>query len=281
MKKIYIFLVMFVCTLNFCSGQVLLAKWTFPTGTEADSIPDAGIPANLVKAIHTGGGTSAIDFSKNGYTTKSAQATGWDNGNGTKFWIIEISATGYENIAISSRQQSGGANPGPKDFKLQYRVGTAGTWTDVPDATITVANDWTTSYVDSISLPVECNDQASLLIRWLMTSNDDSAGGIVASTGISKIDDIYVYGIDITGISRLVNSVSIDIYPNPADNYFFISDKDIKGTDIINITGQVVVRYSRHNTEGFDISSLLPGLYIVKMYRANDLIPVEKKLIIR
>ena len=69
------------------NGQTTLAGWTFPTGTSADAAADQGIASAFVKVI-SAEGTSAIDFSKNGNTTKSAQATGWDGGNDKKFWQV-------------------------------------------------------------------------------------------------------------------------------------------------------------------------------------------------
>jgi len=107
MKKFCIAVCILFLGISVAQSQVLLARWTFPTGNASDSIADGGIAANLNKAIHTEGGTSAIDFSKNGYTTKAAQATGWDNGADLKCWIVEITTANYENLKISSRQQSG------------------------------------------------------------------------------------------------------------------------------------------------------------------------------
>jgi len=64
--------------------------------------------------IFTMGGTSGIEF-KNGLDTKAAQVTEWDNGMDVKAWVIEISTENFENLTISSIQQSGGNDPGPKD----------------------------------------------------------------------------------------------------------------------------------------------------------------------
>ena len=113
-------------------------------------------------------GTTVIDFSKNGYTTKSAQATAWDNGNGTKYWIIDVNTMGYDNLHLSSRQQSGGANAGPRDFKLQYTIDMGISWTDIAGGNIITANDYTTAFVDSISLPLGCNNQSALAIIGLL-----------------------------------------------------------------------------------------------------------------
>ena len=182
---------LFFLAFHVMQGQVLLAKWTFPTGNPTDSLADGGLPVNLTMAIRTEGGTSAIDFSKNGATTKAAQATGWDNGAMTKYWVIRLNTVGYEMLKLSSKQQTGGNNPGPRDFMVQYRIGTTGTWADVPNSTMITANNWSSALLDSIDLPEPCKNQSSLYLRWIMTTNINSTGGTLTSNGINKIDDIY------------------------------------------------------------------------------------------
>ncbi len=72
----------------------------------------------------------------------AAQATQWNSGQDTKGWIIEFSSTNFTSLTLSSKQQSGGTNAGPRDFKAQYRIGAGGIWTDITGATsITVLND--------------------------------------------------------------------------------------------------------------------------------------------
>ena len=98
-------------------AQDTLAGWTFPTGTNADANPDHGIPANAAMTISVHGGTSAADFSKNGLTTYSAHATGWNNGANLKYWQIEVNTTGYGSLKLSSIQTSGGSYPAQEIIK--------------------------------------------------------------------------------------------------------------------------------------------------------------------
>ncbi len=185
MKKTITIFTIFQFIALFTFAQDTLVQWTFPGN---DSLADGGIAANLTKTITTTA-ASAIDF-KNGLTTKSAQAVGWDNGKDAKYWIVEFSTQGYSNISLSSIITAGGANPGPRDWKVQYN--TAGSWLDVSNSVFTVANDWTTGALTNLSLPSACDDQASVSIRWIMASDTAIDGSIVASIGVSKIDDIYV-----------------------------------------------------------------------------------------
>lgn len=273
MKKIIVLFAILLVAGFMAGAQVVLVKWTFPTGNASDSIADGGIPANLSKTIHTEGGTSAIDFSKNGATTKSAQATGWDNGALAKCWVVKLNAQGYDNLKISSKMQSGGNNPGPRDYKIQYRIGDAGSWTDIPGTTITTANDWTTGWVDSVLMPAECNNQASLYLRWIMTSNTNSSGGTVASTGINKIDDIYVTGkMTSTLVKENQQKISFSVSPNPSNGSFVVeAAEQISAVSMFNAGGKCVYNQSSVNAKSVRLrmDSITRGTYFLKI-RTNS-----------
>lgn len=265
-------------------SQVVLARWTFPTGNASDSLADGGIPANLDKAIHTEGGTSAIDFTKNGATTKAAQVTGWDNGNGVKCWVIKLTTTGYENLKVSSKMQSGGNNPGPQDYKVQYRIGTSGIWTDIPGTAIITANNWTTGWLDSVPAPAEMSNQPELWLRWIMTSNTSSSGGTVASTGINKIDDIYITGKGTSiGIPAIESQVSLSLSPNPVTDRLKIHSTDPVLRVRVFAQYGVVVREeytsNRYDLE-IDLSGLSKGIYLLNAETDNGS-TMTRKIVIR
>jgi hypothetical protein len=242
-------------------GQVLLAKWTFPTGNPTDSLADGGLPVNLDKAIHTEGGTSAIDFTKNGATTKAAQATGWDGGVLTKCWVVSLNTLGYERVKISSKQQSGGNNPGPRDYRLQYRIGATGNWIDVPNSAIVTANDWSTGVLDSIDLPTSCYSQSLVFLRWLMTTNTNSAGGTVAATGIDKIDDIYITGELFIGMSDLPAAVAFTVSPNPSNGPVTINSPEIiSSLELLDMSGRVLYADQLVNS----LNTILPAEIMTK-----------------
>ncbi|MEI6683064.1 MAG: T9SS type A sorting domain-containing protein [Bacteroidota bacterium] len=249
------------------NAQTLLAKWTFPTGTPADSLADGGIPSNLTKAIRTDGGTSVIDFSKNGLTTKAAQATGWDNGALTKSWIIEVSTLNYNTLKISSKQQSGGNSPGPRDYTLQYRLGASGVWADVPNTTLVTANNWTSAVLDSVPLPDTCTNRPSVFLRWLMTTNTSSAGATVVSTGIDKIDDIYVTGKAVQTSVESIPQAAMMVFPNPcADILTIIADRQMAEVVLTNPSGIVVLKQTAGGSRrlSLDMGNLPAGIYLLK-----------------
>ncbi|CAM3695202.1 YDG domain-containing protein [Flavobacterium gelidilacus] len=168
---------------TFSGSTVSVAEWTFPTdGTVVT--PDVSTPSNAAQTLTTNGGTI---ISSAGNSTESASANAWQSGDGTKYWQIDFDATGFSNIALSSAQRS--SNSGPKDFKIQYKVG-VGSWTDT-GTDVVVANNFSTG-VASLTLPSACDNQSNVSVRWIMTSNTSVNNGTVAGGGTSRIDDIIV-----------------------------------------------------------------------------------------
>ncbi|MDD3740009.1 MAG: T9SS type A sorting domain-containing protein [Bacteroidales bacterium] len=198
MKK-HLLLVLSIALL-FVSGlnaqQDVIIGFSFPDNTSEEFTPDQGLSGNLgydVRAENaTAGTTRDLSFS-DGATTYAASVDAWDSGADDKFWSIKFKADGYQNFKVSSKLYSDAT--GPKEFKLQWKM-SGGEWADVTGGTITVASDWTTGVLTDLALPAEVNDPrtTSISLRWIMTSNTGVNDGSVEATGISKIDDIIVYG---------------------------------------------------------------------------------------
>ena len=195
-----------------------IVSWDFPNSPD-DAIADGGITANNAKTITVVGATGTITYVPlTGGTSSQATLSGWDNGNNSKYWEIEFSTTGYYNTRFSSLQRS--SNTGPKNFKVQFKIGAVGTWTDFTSSTsVTVANDFTTGQLTNISLPSACDNQSSVYLRWIMTSNLQVNSGNVASGGTSAIDNILVEGnaaayvsgyedLTVSGTSQAVTGLS-------------------------------------------------------------------------
>lgn len=281
MKKLFtIIIVLFISQLTF--GQdITLATWTFPTGNLMDTIVEEASDLNLNVYISTMGGTSAISM-KNGASTKAAQAEGWNAGVDTKAWRIFLNTTGYENLKLSSKQQSGNTNPGPRDWQLQVKIGEAGNWQNVTNGAYTAANDWTTSALDALPLPTECNNQPLIYVRWVMTSNFDIYGGEVLSTGTSKIDDILLTGTVITGIDENENQQLVKVYPNPASDKITIeSAENIGQIEIINATGAVVVSAQPNQNIYTYQGNLAAGVYIVRVHSSDKLESSIQKILVK
>ncbi|HVF97949.1 MAG TPA: T9SS type A sorting domain-containing protein, partial [Flavisolibacter sp.] len=83
---------------------------------------------------------------------------------------------------------------GPRDFKLQYSLNNS-TWVDVPGGAMTAYNGmagWN-SY-SNIALPVACDNQPTVYLRLLMTSNT-AVNGSPVGTGQSHFDDVNITGV--------------------------------------------------------------------------------------
>ncbi len=180
-----------MCSAVCLFGQTTLVEWSFPNDPD-DAIADVAVPLNAAKTIATVGGTSIVDFLQGGATTNSASATNWDAGSGIKYWMVEVNTSGYNTISVSSKQRSTGT--APRDFILEYRIGAAGVWTAIPGGNIVTATDFTTGVVNNLPLPAACNDQPSVFIRWIMSTNTAVNLGAVGAGGNTNIDDIRVRG---------------------------------------------------------------------------------------
>jgi hypothetical protein len=181
--------------LGIASDSTLLAGWDFTSSLNSN----LGITGNLgipIKAV----GTNAAALQSNA----TVRADGWDGGNGTKYWEISFSTQYYKKIRVFSTQRS--SNAGPANFRLQYKIGAGGTYADVPGATVTVANDYTTGILKNISLPSDCDSQKTVYLRWLMNADTAVTGGAVSNLGASNINDIKIYGF------AVMNSVYVPGY---------------------------------------------------------------------
>lgn len=276
MKKIFTLSIILLLAFAGFSQQILVA-WHFPDDNP-DLIADDGIAINLDKTIESFGGTSAIQF-KNGATTKAAQATEWHDGNQVKGWITIFSTIGYSNITVSSKQTSGGAEPGPRDWMLQYKTGQNEEWNDLPGTELTVVNDWETGVLEAYLLPDDCNNQELVHLRWVMTSNTSSSGEPVLETGKSKIDDIYIHGEEANNISSLDARDRVRIWPNPCRSTLNI--ESITGIDevmLFSASGKLE-KFYKGIDGSIDVSAMPNGLYFI-MLKLKDGSTSRSRLVI-
>jgi hypothetical protein len=173
----------------FKSGDTL-AGWSFPL-ISSPLTPSTSNSNNLSSTLSTIGGTGSISVVSSS-ASFAATANGWNGGNGSKAWQININTIGYTSVKLFSRQRS--SNTGPRDFKVQYKIGNAGIWTDVPSGTVQVDALYNLGVVNNISLPAACDNQPLVFIRWIMTSDLAVDGALVASGGTNRIDDIALVG---------------------------------------------------------------------------------------
>ncbi|GGC49038.1 hypothetical protein GCM10010993_29360 [Belliella aquatica] len=170
----------------------VIAGWTFGTVTGEESLlADQGNFNNVGIQQLSLTNTNTITF-VGGSPGRAATATGWNNFDIERFWLVSVNTIGFESLTLSSKQQS--SNTGPRDFKAQYSLD-GSSWTDIPGADITTANNFTTGVLNKISLPQAANNNASVFIRWFNTSSTSVGDATIASTGTSRIDEIFIEGL--------------------------------------------------------------------------------------
>lgn len=257
-------------------AQDTIVSWTFPSASP-DAFADKAISINSSASLSCNYGTIGtssyhsvpIDFTTNGVLgapDKSAKATGWNNGADSAYWMISFKTTGYGSLTLSSKIQAGGTNPGPRDFKAQYKISDASPWIDIPGAAIVCGNDWTTGALANLALPAECSNlNSQVFLRWLLTSNTTFNGGTLAAAGISKMDDIFVKGTPSTSIEDYTKIPVVSVFPNPATDAINISS--INGSfsvDLINSSGSLVYSLKTIvNGAKINTSDLPKGLYFL------------------
>lgn len=210
-----------------------LAEWNFE-----DAIPnqtaDAGITANLTKIITRENSYLYTYTYPNGFNNigNAFSSTHWDNGVDLKYWQIEFNTSGYQSLTISSKQRSSGT--GPKDFRLQYSLDNGTTWLDIPGSSFSLLSDtWNSSSISNISLPSECDNQNSVVLRWVLSSLISANNGIVASGGTNRIDDIIITGSELDTDNDGISD-SLDNCPNTANPDQIDTDSDGKGDNCDN-----------------------------------------------
>lgn len=192
LKSILIVVFLIILLARNVSSQTTIVAWDFE---DQDTLADAGISANLSKTIQRENSfINSFYYYTGAGGGKSLSAKNWDNGINTKYWIIELSTSTFSSVTLSSKQYS--SDKAPRDFKVQYSLDTASAnWIDVPNSALILASNYTSGVLSNLPLPAACDNQVSVFLRWIMTSNISADGTTVASGGNSRIDDIAISGM--------------------------------------------------------------------------------------
>ena len=266
--------------------QPTIVGWDFKNKTLK---PSSGIAANLSQQISREGGYVGVyDYSivgVQGAGDFSCSTIGWDNGVNTKYWIINFTTTGYNNLKLSSVQRA--SENGPRDFVVQYRIGNAGVWTNI--ISVVDATDWIKGTVSKTSLPKVCENQPLVQLRWLVASNTSVLLNTIAPVNSGQIDEITVVGdATLVGSGLSGNSVTsskrevksdVQVYPNPTNSLLIVDvtteQPEPIHLQLMDITGkQVLECYLPEETiyhhKKLDISAQTDGVYfLVVKYSSN------------
>jgi hypothetical protein len=275
MKKLLLILSFVLATGILLAQTDTITGWTFPANTGADSLnANLGTSTNMGYDLRfqwvgtTTDSTVDVVFFTDGASTYAAASLQWDNGADVKYWSIKFKAPGYENIKVSSKQRSNymGYMPGPRDFKLQWRL-SAGTWADIDNGTVTVADDWTTGVISNLAVPFTGQGSTSCYIRWIMASNTDITGGTVSAGGISLIDDILVMGTAPSGTDDIIFTNRVQIFPVPNHGQFAVESKvPVNSLTVTDMNGRTIYHSNGNGTRfNVDLGSVSKGNYVLKV----------------
>jgi len=282
-KSLLLFVAMLgISMLSF--GQLdTVIGFTFPVNTGLDSLnANYGDTLNLgydIRFESESAGTQDSVTLTNGATEYAATANSWENGMNDKYFSIKFKTGYYKNLVLYAKMRCGGANPGPKYFKVQYKIGGSGTWTDVSTDTVTIANDWTTGVINGWNLPSETwNASQSVYVRFLSITNTNVSGNTVDSLGVVKIDDIFVLGENNTGVGE--NSLmNTRVFPNPASDVLNIeNNNNVSVLYIISTDGRVVSQIS-NPAQSIDISNLAAGNYMLRMISDDNSMKTQSLIV--
>ncbi|GAB6989646.1 metallophosphoesterase [Paenibacillus pini] len=199
--------------------KILLAEWIFANAGQSGVFPATG---GALKSTSTfkniGGYYEDYDSSQHAISYQ-----GWDSGNGKKYWLATVSTKGYENITLSSQQNSSGT--GPRDFKVQISTDNK-TWADVANTNLKmVVSSFecasNTCKLVNVPLPASANNLDVLYIRWIVRSDTNTKGTTgIGKTGSSWIKEIRVSGSTVGDGGGPVVTPTTDLSktPNNGDN---------------------------------------------------------------
>lgn len=89
--------------------------------------------------------------------------------------------------------------------------------------------------------------------------------------------NITVPGNGSTGVLDLQSTAIINIFPNPAQNYFYVNTEKPVSISITSIFGQEVWKGIAKDKEPVDINSFSKGLYIVKTIETGQMFKLVKE----
>ena len=186
-----------------------IAKWDISSKSDLSSIP---LKADI------GTGELRTNTTLSGYSSKSLKTTGWDNGNGSKYWEISFSTKGYSAVTLSADVRSSAS--GPRDFMVLYSTD-GNMWEQISSYSVTeklspISFSSEKGYSNELVLPKDACDRENVSIRFLMSSDmrvkPSGNNTSVSASGAGNINNICVcgsyeetsyYGYDLTSDNRL------------------------------------------------------------------------------
>jgi hypothetical protein len=191
------------------TASTILAEWTFEGNAPPDlsnstigpSVSPPNTGTGTLNGVHASAATDWTTPAGNG-SVDSYSVNTWAVGD---YFQFSTSSVGSDRVKLSF--DSTGSGTGPTDFKVQYSVD-GSTFIDTGSTYKVLLNGgpapaWSsggsrapeyTSSFDFSSIPALGND-ASIFFRLVNTTTVSIGGGVVATGGTSRIDNVQVLGV--------------------------------------------------------------------------------------
>ena len=188
--------------------------------------------------------------------------------------VVAVNTLNRENIQVSwsgsmlsNFTYGTGTNAQTRFYQiqLQYAVGDTSQFTDVPGSVFDCNSDSvtyklanTTEIIPAVSLPVECNNQPLVLLRWMYRKSNSGSN----QRPKLAFDDITVTSSIYTGVTNKAESIhSLNVFPNPSVDHQLTINKLVTA-QVYNTIGSLV--YSMQNSNKVDLSNQPAGVYFIK-----------------
>jgi len=185
----------------------VIADWTFETSAPATAGPvSPEVGAGSALGSHVSSSTAYSSPSGNG-STHSFSANVWAVGD---YWEFDVDTSNYTGVSLSFDQT--GSATGPKQFKIQYNVGTG--WLDLAGGSYNIANTTTTATAGITSIswsPTTSIPQSNLTFD--LSTLTGLTGIRIVDNGTSQIGSATT-GVGTAGTDR-VDNVTFSGTPTP------------------------------------------------------------------
>jgi hypothetical protein len=216
------------------------ASTTYPTGLQGWKVSSAATTVVITSgptADHTLTANSSASSNSGGVHNYNGKIGTLASGSTNPGLVLAMNTTGYNNITLSydimviRNPYDGASNTRLNEATLQYRIGTTGAFTtltgvEYQSGTTQQTTSGVTTPQDlqarSIVLPVACENQAEIQIRWI--THDMTGAGSRPSFAIDNINvdadndgDTFLSAVD-------CNDNDAAIYPGATEICNFIDD---------------------------------------------------------
>jgi hypothetical protein len=178
--------------------------------------------------------------------------------------VLALNTTSRQDITVEwtgGTMTVGDGTPQPRVFalRMQYRLGTSATWTDVPGPVDYVSQTEGASQDFNTVLPAECANQAVVQVRWLYYQFTDGSG----TRPELRLDDVEVSSLPsgATNMHEVTDTPVLSAFPNPSETGVFQLSALTTGV-VFNMIGVAVAEL--HANDRVELTAQKSGVYVLR-----------------